>query len=347
MHRMGARRRQGTGGSATRPRRCRRRTTLTCGAVSARAPPEPVGKFEISNTPRCLAFRKREPTHFTAAASSSSDLRSDSSGSGLRHAPMAAPVAHAAGTSMETDSSAPPKVRTPTPPSIRAEHKESLIRYYITKEYERIGQDNTIEKVKDVQMRKLKGYLALCMFGLGSIHWGGGEKVIEHLGKDFADQCIRFLTVLYFLGLVGATAGTLPDNALWPLFFAGLGAWLSFIFALALFHLETRRHYINPEHARYSFCIYSVMFSLYWSHAAQDPLPLHTLGKILLSIARGIFFILRFLYHEYGFGLQKEMHGAGFGIFAAAEIIVILFLTVIAIRSLEESKFIVVIKEKK
>lgn len=154
---------------------------------------------------------------------------------------------------------------------------------------------------------KLRGYFAICMLGLGTMHWGGAQKVLDHMNKgegnkELVNICVRFLTFSFNCSLLGLTAGTFHTTAPWALFFAGLGAWQSFLFLLALFHLETRKYHLEESHANYSFYMSALLFSLHWSYAAQDPLILHAVGKIIISSMHLLLYLISWIWSKCAFG---------------------------------------------
>ncbi|CAL4981976.1 unnamed protein product [Urochloa decumbens] len=179
---------------------------------------------------------------------------------------------------------------------------QSWFNHLTTKEYESNEDCKTPKQIKDRARARLQGYAAMCLVGLGTMHWGGAAKVLEHMAgmsqanKEWTNTCVRFLTISFICSLLGLAAGTFPTTAPWALFFGGLGAWQSMLFVIALFHLETMEYYVDPNDAKYSFYVSATVFSFYWSHTAQDPLFLHDFGKIVAGALCNLFFAIRWLW---------------------------------------------------
>ncbi|TVU26241.1 hypothetical protein EJB05_28778, partial [Eragrostis curvula] len=165
----------------------------------------------------------------------------------------------------------------------------------ITKEYERNSNALTPEQREDIKRARIKGYLSFCSVGVGAMHLGGAAKVLEHTKGSrpkLVAYSAMYLTFAYWSMVMGMIAGTFHTTSPFPMFFAGFGAWQASLFGLALLHLETTEFYEKVVHAEYSMMIASALATWYWAYAAQDPLPLHSLGKALVAV---IIFLWNFI----------------------------------------------------
>ncbi|XP_039776247.1 uncharacterized protein LOC120643831 isoform X2 [Panicum virgatum] len=80
-----------------------------------------------------------------------------------------------------------------------------------TIDYEREEVGKTARQIRDMRRAKLRGYFAICMLGLGTMHWGGAQKVLDHMNKgegnkELVNICVRFLTFSFNCSLLGLTA---------------------------------------------------------------------------------------------------------------------------------------------
>jgi hypothetical protein len=69
----------------------------------------------------------------------------------------------------------------------------------ITKDYEREEVGKTPKQIKDSRRGKLRGYVAICMLGLGTMHWGGAEKVLEHMNQGTGDKELANICGTYLI----------------------------------------------------------------------------------------------------------------------------------------------------
>ncbi|CAO2148059.1 unnamed protein product [Urochloa humidicola] len=160
--------------------------------------------------------------------------------------------------------------------------KESFT-YLTRKEYENEG---TAEQKEANRNLRIKGFLSFSSLGFGAMCWGGATQVLEHMKTKHPQQAsyyIMYLTFSFLCQLIGLIAATFPLPSPWTLFFAGLGAWQSAIFGLALFHLNVMEYYEEQKYAEYSMIATCLVVSFYWSLAPQDPVFLHFLGKLLIG----------------------------------------------------------------
>lgn len=147
--------------------------------------------------------------------------------------------------------------------------------YLTTKDYESTMGNATKKQLEADRNTRLRGYLRFSSLGFGAMCWGGATKVLDH-AKDkhpeHVSYCVIFLAFAFLSQLIGLIAATFPKTCPWSFFFAGLGAWQSAVFVLAIFHLNVMEYYTELRFAEYSMIATSAVLSFYWSIGPQDPM---------------------------------------------------------------------------
>ncbi|KAL6868214.1 hypothetical protein ACP4OV_015059 [Aristida adscensionis] len=106
-------------------------------------------------------------------------------------------------------------------------------------------------------------------------------------GEGVNQYYIMFLTVAFVCALVGLAAGTFYKSFPWAKVFAGLGAWQSFLFVLALYHIEIKQYYKLQDDALTSWFVSMLVVTTLWAFGVQDPMFLHSIGKLGVVVVYG------------------------------------------------------------
>ncbi|XP_062182027.1 uncharacterized protein LOC133886292 [Phragmites australis] len=151
--------------------------------------------------------------------------------------------------------------------------------------YEKDNQGKSKEEVDKAEDDRLKGYLSICVFGLTIMYWSGAVAMLMEIYKTHPTKAYCFVMYFVFcliLMLVGVAAATFPSTSPCKMGFAGLGAWNAMLFIVTTFHLATFKLYLEPIYSLISLIISSILVSIFWGIAAQDPMFVHILAKYVV-----------------------------------------------------------------
>ncbi|KAL6868227.1 hypothetical protein ACP4OV_015072 [Aristida adscensionis] len=177
---------------------------------------------------------------------------------------------------------------------------------YLKDAEKKANPNQEVEKAED---SRLESYLRICMSGFVTVYWSDAATTLEEIRQSHATlvyTCHLCFLASAILMLIGAIAANFPSTTPCKMGFAGLGAWIAFIFALGTFHLQTFKAHLEPIHALLSMIVSSYFLTVFWGVCAQDPVVLHVIAKWTVWVISRPVDLLCYIVSELGKRLDME-----------------------------------------
>ena len=132
-----------------------------------------------------------------------------------------------------------------------------------------------VQVKKAVTKQRMKRYKIICYCGTAIMV--GTDKAallnrVYQYNHTAAQICTIYLTIALVSMLLGITSSSFPGSAPCAMLVAWNGTLQVFLYLNAYFHLSIMEVYPELLHLTMSFMVTSVLFSIYWSFCARDPM---------------------------------------------------------------------------